>query len=158
MRLLISSASQLGQIYLLELACNKLIIKLPEPELGRGSSVEWVVASRKWGISSRVTTASFIKMESCRQRQHREEATWYGRPPKIQLCRPLQTNRSTLLITAPHRQRWGSNLRMHRCVGSHWDATGVILLRMLMQDVGQLSAHGSIVIGHTLCEGFTQEL
>lgn len=35
LRLLISSASQLGQIYLLELACNKLIIKLPEPQLGR---------------------------------------------------------------------------------------------------------------------------
>lgn len=59
MRLLISSASQLGQIYLLELACNKLIIKLPEPGLGRGSSVEWVVASRKWGACPYVTYCRF---------------------------------------------------------------------------------------------------
>lgn len=41
---------------------------------------------------------------------------------------------------------------MHRCVGSHRDTTGATLLRMLMQGMGQLSAHGSIVIGHTLCD------
>ena len=27
-----------------------------------------------------------------------------------------------------------------------------------MRGVGQLSVHGSAVIGHTLCEGFTEEL
>lgn len=67
MRLLIS-ASQLGQIYLLELACNKLIIKLPEPGLGRGSSVEWVVASRKWGTCPHVTSGRYPE-EGCTEKK-----------------------------------------------------------------------------------------
>jgi len=101
LRLLISSAAQLGQIYLLELACNKLIIKLPEPQLGRerlrvmGSYMEEM---RPW---SQGRPCRAVRLGGCRQRPCREGITWHGSPQKRKGA--LQTGGSSFLTSSsPH--------------------------------------------------------